>query len=164
MGLVIRPAATGDITAIQAVLVETWHATYDPIHGADEVTVISSRWHSIEALTRQLAWPGSVCLVAERDDEVVATSFAFEREPDQVQLSRLYVRPSEQGRGTGHQLLAETLAAFPDAKLVHLEVDPQNHAAIRFYDRHGFAQSGVVKDCCGSSGIQALVYERRLRA
>jgi ribosomal protein S18 acetylase RimI-like enzyme len=164
MPLQIRSATDQDIGAVRNVLVETWHATYDAFYGADKVEEITSRWHAIDALTQQLALPKTAYLVADRDGQIIATSLAREMEPGLVLLSRIYVLPSEQGRGTGTRLLQKSLAAFPSAKTVRLQVDPNNVSAIRFYERHGFKRAGEVKDCGESSGVDALIYERRAAA
>ena len=161
MSFTIIPATVADLPAIRQLLVETWHATYDAIYGADEVDEISGRWHAIETLAKQLAKPDATFLLAKRGDKVVATSLAMLKHSDLVLLSRLYVRQGAQGRGVGHQLLDATLAPYPKTSVVRLEVDPHNAGAVGFYEHQGFVRAGEVKDCGGSSAIKALVYERR---
>ncbi len=46
----VRTASERDLVAIRALLVETWHATYDAIYGAAKVTEITDEWHSIASL------------------------------------------------------------------------------------------------------------------
>ena len=157
----IRKACAADLAAVRELLIETWHATYDTIHGAEEVTEITNRWHAIEILAAQLDRRDAAFMVAERGGEIVATSLALRKEAGAVLLSRLYVRPNEQGRGVGHSLLEATLAEFSEASVIHLEVDPQNERAIRFYEARRFIRAGEVRDCGCASGIAALVYERR---
>ena len=43
----VRSASERDLAAVRALLVETWHATYDPIYGAERVTAITDDWHSM---------------------------------------------------------------------------------------------------------------------
>ena len=43
----MRTASERDLDAMRALLVETWHATYDAIYGVDRVTAITDagiRW------------------------------------------------------------------------------------------------------------------------
>lgn len=51
-------------------------------------------------------------------------------------LEKLYVDPSEQGRGVGAVLLDQAKALRPEG--LHLWVFQKNTAAIRLYERHGF--------------------------
>ncbi len=62
--VIIRPVATVDLAELSALLVETWHATYDALYGAARVTEITGRWHSVEALAAGLQRPKSIDLVA----------------------------------------------------------------------------------------------------
>ena len=159
----IRPATSADLQAIQRLLRETWHATYDALYGAGEVEAISCRWHAIEALAQQLAQPNSVFLVAEQAGAIIATSLAHEIESGVIKLSRLYVLPSNQSQGLGVRLMRETLAGFDPANRVRLEVAELNTGAIRFYERHGFVLSRVV-EYDGGPVARSLIYERRLAA
>lgn len=162
MSLTIRTATVADISAVRATLIETWHATYDPIYGVEKVIDITTRWHSVDALTAQLTQPHSAFLLAEAAGCVVASSFAHRVDPDSVHLSRLYVHPSAQNRGVGRRLMAETLAPFTPIRTQRLEVEPRNTGAIAFYEREGFRLSGQTGDCGGASGVAALIYERIL--
>ena len=62
-----------------------------------------------------------------------------ERLPDHWFLSKLYLLPPFQREGLGSRLLEELIA---DARMVRqplrLTVLQVNHAARRFYERHGF--------------------------
>ena len=55
--ILLRPAAADDLPAVRALLVETWHDTYDALLGAQRVTEITTDWHSIKNLRRQLGQP-----------------------------------------------------------------------------------------------------------
>ena len=136
--LVIRDAEAADLPAVRALLVETWHATYDGIYGWQRVAEITNAWHSLENLAAQLGRDQGSFLVALMGDEIVGTASA-RREPDHAALlTRLYVLPSHQGQGVGHTLLQVALACFPDAPVARLEVESQNEPAITFYERMGF--------------------------
>jgi ribosomal protein S18 acetylase RimI-like enzyme len=165
MTTTIRPATLADIPAIRDVLVATWHATYDHIDGPEAVTRITDVWHAVEVLQRQVDQPGSCFLLAETDrGQVVATSLAIlQRDPTTVTLSRIYILPTRQRGGLGTRLLQATLTPFTGAKLVTLEVAPENTAAIAFYERHGFEHVSQTRNCGNpGSGIAALIYQKVL--
>jgi ribosomal protein S18 acetylase RimI-like enzyme len=165
----IRPATAYDLPAVRDVLVATWHASYDHIFGAADVTAITDVWHALPALARDAGRPGVEFLVAQTPEHaIVATSLARLTQPGgadgvTVTLSRFYILPEHQRTGLGARLLAATLAPFASAKLVTLEVDPQNAPAIAFYQRHGFRRAPATQNCgAPSPGSATLTYQRAL--
>lgn len=160
----MRTAGERDLQAVRALLVETWHATYDAIYGADRVTAMTDAWHSIDALRARLAQPRSEFVVADDGAEIAGVAFAAADESGKrLTLRQLYVRPSRQGRGIGGMLLDEVIESFPDADIVTLEVDPDNAGAIAFYEAQGFVHVGATPHCGGDElALPALLYERPL--
>ena len=57
------------------------------------------------------------------------------------ELKRFYVHPAQRGTGVGDALMAGVLehASAQGVRLVRLETGDKQHAAIRFYRRHGFS-------------------------
>jgi ribosomal protein S18 acetylase RimI-like enzyme len=137
-GLIIRDAEAADLPAVRALLVETWHATYDGIYGWQRVAEITNAWHSLENLKAQLGRDEGVFLVALVGEEIVATASARQERDGAALLTRLYVLPTRQGVGIGRTLLQVALACFPEAPVARLEVESQNEPAITFYERMGF--------------------------
>lgn len=160
----IRTAGPNDLPAIRALLVETWHDTYDGLYGAEKVTEITNDWHSIGALKARLDKPDAEFVVADDGVEIAGMAFASSgRDGKSVDLSQLYVRPGRQGQGIGGMLLDEIIESFPDAERVRLEVDPANAKAIAFYRTQGFVEIGRTENCGkDQSGIPALILERVL--
>jgi GNAT superfamily N-acetyltransferase len=144
----VRTAGERDLVAIRALLVETWHATYDAIHGVERVTQITDEWHSIAALKTRLTRPNSEFLVADDGKRIGGMAFA----EDAGGL-----------RGIGGMLLDEIIESFPEARAIRLEVDEKNAPAIAFYEANGFTRTGRTDNCgADQSAIPALVYERTL--
>ena len=159
----VRTASERDLVAVRALLVETWHATYDAIYGAEQVAAISDDWHSIASLKARLTRPNSEFLVADNGKRLGGMAFAAATtDPKIVMLHQLYVHPDCQRRGIGRALLDEVEASFPEAHTLRLEVEEANAAAIAFYREQGFLPSGKTVDCGGGSGLPALILEKRL--
>jgi ribosomal protein S18 acetylase RimI-like enzyme len=150
----IRAAVKDDLADVRACLVETWHATYDAIYGADEVTRITDSWHAVAVLRGQLADSTNTFLVAEHTGRIVGTALLQVTTSDLAVLQRLYMRPANQGQSIGAGLLAASLRAVPSDARVRLEVARANVRAIAFYARHGFLRAGLNAD--GAT----LVYEK----
>lgn len=146
------------LPAVRALLVSTWHATYDTIYGVDAVTTITDDWHSLPNLAKGLPRDGHVFLVAEEDGEIVGTASATDRGDGLVWLDRLYVHPSRQGRGIGTSLLQAVRAAFPLARVCRLEVESRNAGGVAFYRRAGF--TGDEPGFCHHDA-KAVVLEKR---
>ncbi|MCA0421986.1 MAG: GNAT family N-acetyltransferase [Proteobacteria bacterium] len=162
MSLEVRPATAADLPAIRRVLVETWHATYDHIFGVEKVTEITDRWHSVEALGRQLGVADAAFLVAARDGNIVGTLYARPSSNGAITLERVYVLPSAQGSGLGRKLYDAMLACFSDVATIRLEVEPRNAPAIAFYEHLGFTRQGGGSACGGdaAAGIPHLLMVR----
>jgi len=154
----VRTASERDVPAIRALLVETWHDTYDPIYGIAKVTEITNDWHSIQSLTARLTAPRSEYLVADDGMALAGMAFAAADESGEtVTLRQLYVRPSMQGKGVGGMLLDEVEESFPEAKRLVLEVEAANEKAIRFYLSRGFIDTGESDDLCRHAGVSETV-------
>lgn len=161
---VIRPATATDIPAVRALLEETWHATYDTLLGRDVVTDITRRWHAEEVLAAEIGRAGQVFLVADVDGQIAGTASAKATGTGEVDLNRLYILPHYQGRGLGKALLAASLAGFPAARAVSLEVHPNNAPAIAFYARAGFAELSRGNACGGdiAAGVAHMVMRKNV--
>jgi ribosomal protein S18 acetylase RimI-like enzyme len=157
----VRTASGRDLAAVQTLLRETWHATYDAIYGVERVNEITRDWHSLDSLKSRLSKPHSEFVLCEGENGIVGMAFASQSDPGFVMLYQLYVHPDAQRRGVGGLLLDEIIAAFPDAKFLRLEVEPENTGAVAFYTAKGFAQIGNA-DHQGrdQSGDPALILER----
>jgi ribosomal protein S18 acetylase RimI-like enzyme len=160
----VRSAGERDLAAVRELLVETWHATYDAIYGAERVTAITDDWHSMRSLKARLTRPRSEFLVADDGKQLGGMAFAKAGEDGKIlMLHQLYVRPAQQGHGVGGMLLDEILNSFPEAETCRLEVEEGNTRAVAFYEAYGFKHAGRTANCGGGqSGIPALVMERPL--
>lgn len=159
----VRTAGERDLAAIRALLVETWHATYDAIYGAERVTAITDEWHSIASLKVRLTRPNSEFLVADDGKRIGGLAFAESIDGGKlVVLKQLYVRPDLQGRGIGGMLLDEIIESFPEARAIRLEVEQQNTRAVAFYEANGFTRSGDGGEHIGVPGKPTLVYLKPL--
>lgn len=159
----IRTAGSGDLEAIQALLIETWHDTYDSLYGSERVEAITREWHTLDALRARLTQPLSEFVVADTGQSILGMAFASSKDGRLIELRQLYVRPSAQGQGAGRALLEEIEACFPEANRVRLEVEAENHKAVTFYRKSGFEPVGKTQNCgTDNSGIPAIIYEKQV--
>jgi ribosomal-protein-alanine N-acetyltransferase len=60
----------------------------------------------------------------------------------ELHVTTLAVRPERRRRGHARALIGAALAAYPEARCVHLEVRPTNAAAVVLYETLGFRVTG----------------------
>jgi ribosomal protein S18 acetylase RimI-like enzyme len=139
----VRTAGERDLAAVRDVLVETWHATYDALYGAEKVREITDVWHSIGALRRLLMQPYSEFIVADTGAGLAGMAYASMNEKDRqiVELRELYVLPAMQGKGIGGLLLDEIESSFFGCNRMRLEVEERNSRALAFYEAAGFVRT-----------------------
>ena len=154
----VRTATMRDLPAIKDLLAATWHATYDNIYGIERVSEITTEWHSLQALEKQLAAPRSEFLVADDGERIAGMAYARQTSDQEVKLNQLYISPEFQGRGVGKMLLEEIEESFFEVPKLFLEVEEKNVGAVGFYIKRGFLQSSTVENCgVADSGIAAIV-------
>ena len=96
--------------------------------------------YSKDALKRQMD-EGMTFLIGERDERPVAFAAYSLTEPKNLvyKLEKLYVLPSEQGKGTGKALIFEVMKIAKEigGKILELNVN-RNNPAYHFYSKLGF--------------------------
>ncbi len=152
----VRSAMPADIAVIKNLLHESWQATYGPTYGEEKIRNISQLWHTQPRLLAQLDTPHSEFVVADDGTSIGGMGYAVMVGESDAHLKQLYVAPHLKGRGIGSQLLVETEGAFPQAKRVILEVEPENAQAIAFYESHGYSPYGRSEGDGGEFDMPAL--------
>lgn len=94
-------------------------------------------------------------------DGAVAGFCVTRRLYDELHLLQIATRPELRRAGIGAMLLRHVLtrAAQQELRAVLLEVRAGNHAAVRLYGRHGFAEIGRRRGYYSDTGEDALVME-----
>jgi len=96
-----------------------------------------------EAVWRdELESPNGLYLVLEETGEVFA-HIGVRHLAEELHVTTLAVRPERRRQGHARTLIGAVLAAFPEARRVHLEVRPSNAAARALYEALGFATTGL---------------------
>ena len=106
---------------------------------------------------------GSLMLVIETDGHL--SGFLTGRQiADQAEVLNLAVQEKQRRRGQGSALLQAALEQFElrDAKSAYLEVRESNAIAIAFYERHGFARTGLRKGYYRNPDEAAVTMAKKL--
>jgi len=161
----VRTAGERDLAKVRTLLVDSFHATYDGIHGAARVDELIAHLFSPAALKVRLARKNAEFLVADDGRDIGGMGYAAMSQEltKTVTLHLLYVRKALQRQSIGRDIFAELETCFPAAEIMRLEVEPQNASAIAFYKAHGFTEIGRNENGApGQSGIPSLVFEKTL--
>ncbi|HEV2744763.1 MAG TPA: ribosomal protein S18-alanine N-acetyltransferase, partial [Rubrobacter sp.] len=95
-----------------------------------------------EAIWRsELESPFGLYLVMEDGGEILG-QIGVRSVLDELHITTVAVRPEHRGRGHARAMIRGAISAYPDARLVHLEVRPTNMAARTLYRSLGFRETG----------------------
>jgi ribosomal-protein-alanine acetyltransferase len=155
----------------QATSIDVRPARKDDLAAAVELERMCFGSGSFSLTKRQLQYlqrrPTAVFLVAEQQGTVVGQGVALVRQHRSGASGRIYslaTHPERRGQGIGESLLrsmVEELGAR-GVRRVYLEVDEDNAAAIRLYERRGFRKVGTLPNYYGRGRDAVhMIYEPR---
>jgi len=138
--MIIRKAAESDISAISELAEKIWWPSYRNIISDEQISFMLNDMYSAESLKEQMN-SGIEFLIVERENIPLAfAGYSLTDPENQVyKLHKLYVLPTEQGRGTGRKLIEQvsSLATAKGGKILELNVNRGNPAH-HFYSKIGF--------------------------
>ena len=138
--MIIRKAAESDISAISELAEKIWWPSYRNIISDEQISFMLNDMYSAESLKEQMG-SGIEFLIVEKENFPVAfAGYSLTNTENQVyKLHKLYVLPTEQGRGTGRKLIEQvsSLATAKGGKILELNVNRGNPAH-HFYSKIGF--------------------------
>ena len=98
--LTIRTAGITDIPALRKLVFQVWPQTYESILPAEKISYMLDLMYSERSLQQQMEDGARFIFVDDNKESVGYASFQ-EMEPGIFKLHKLYVLPSQQGKGTG---------------------------------------------------------------
>jgi ribosomal protein S18 acetylase RimI-like enzyme len=137
MAITVHTATPSDAEEIASLLGESWAATYGSFLTPDDLNAVAQEWHYPDRLRRQMSNPRVGFSLARTDTGALVGVATVKRSDDGATVSvlRLYVLPDYQGQGIGSQLLDRSLAAFPNADQIELQVAAGNPAGLSFWTK-----------------------------
>lgn len=141
----IKVAKIEDLQVIHDLAHIIWPVAYGKILSEAQLEYMLDKMYSIGSLKEQLLVSKHEFIIIENDSTPVGfASFSPKVTNNKVfKLHKIYVLPSEQGKGTGKILLAYIINKVKStgASIVELNVNRQNTARY-FYEKQGFIISG----------------------
>ena len=151
--IAIRRCAQGDEQALALVGQATFLEAFAGILDGADVIAHCQRQHDAQLYRDWLALPAMRMWLAEATPGGAPVGYLVlspaslplaEPRPDDLEIKRIYLLHRFQGQRVGQRLMQEALAQAraSGAGRVLLGVYAENHAALAFYARCGFAQLG----------------------
>lgn len=175
---VIRAALPTDAAALAEVAAATFALACPPSTTEEAKAEFIATALSEGAFARYLADPARVLLVDDPGNGAPLAGYtmlvvAEPADPDVIaavrvrptaELSKIYVRQGQHGRGTAGALMTRTLEAARDrgAAGVWLGTNEENARAQAFYAKHAFERVGTKRFRLGDRYEHDFVFERRL--
>jgi diamine N-acetyltransferase len=145
----IKRVGASDVDDLLTLSKKTFYDAFEHLNNPEDFEAYASKAFTREQLLSEIENPDSEFYFAVLDDEAVGyiklnyrTAQAEFRDPAAVEVSRIYVLASQQGKQIGQQLLDFAIKKAVEDKLqyVWLGVWEHNYNAARFYERCGFVK------------------------
>lgn len=137
----IRRAGIDDVELIRSLAHDTWPDAYGKILSPQQITYMLELMYSNKALTDQMLSGHDFIIVYEDEKPVGFAGFSAKNKDERslFRLHKLYVLPSQQGKGTGKFLLNEVIRLSRASGAMALELNVNRHnKALHFYKKIGF--------------------------
>lgn len=134
----IRPLGPADIPALRSLVFRVWPQTYEAILSQGQIDYMLEMMYSTSSLQKQMEDGAQFIFVYEGDEPVGFASYQ-ELEPALYKLHKLYVLPSQQGKGTGRYMIEHIIGQIRSkgGGALQLQVNRGNKARF-FYEKLGF--------------------------
>ena len=142
----------GQIRTVAQLAREIWTEHYVPIVGQAQIDYMLDKFQSASAITAQLADGYEYFLAIDDGQPVGYLAIVPDCHSSRMQLSKVYVRKHERGRGYGSRMLqfVEQQCVERQIRTLWLTVNKHNADSIACYLQLGFKNTGsVVQDIGG---------------
>jgi ribosomal protein S18 acetylase RimI-like enzyme len=147
--LEIRNAKPEDVLGINTVLYKAWLVTYPNEEFGITKEDIEESYKSVfteESIKKREEGMRNIPanqkrLVAVYEGQIVGATSMVKNE-EYNQLRTIYILPEFQGKGIGSKLYREAVIFCDKSKKLIVQVATYNTNAIRFYEKHGFVDTG----------------------
>ena len=136
----IIKATKKDIPLIRDLAEKIWWPTYKSIISEEQIRLMLENMYSKNALKEQMKG-GIEFIIAKNDvEEVAFAGYSISNDETRVLIiHKLYVLPSEQGKGTGKKLFEYFSKTAQELKVNILELNVNRaNPALNFYQKMGF--------------------------
>jgi len=145
----LRVTRSADIDSVTVLAHEIWNKHFVPIVGQEQVDYMLRKFQSAPAIARQTANGYEYYIVMDNGHKVGYFAVVPSPSGSSAQLSKIYVKQEQQGRGLGKAIVAfvEQRCIEMGIRELWLTVNRHNADTIAFYGHMGFSKSeSLVQD------------------
>ena len=137
--LSIIKATALDIPLIRQLTFAIWPQTYSEVLSNEQIDYMLEQMYNPATLQKQMEVDGCTFIIVYNNDNAIAFASYNETEPQLWKLNKIYILPSQQGKGTGKFIINYIIDEIKTkgAKALQLQVNRLNKAK-NFYERLGF--------------------------
>lgn len=163
--LTIKHASESDIPLIRSLAKQIWPNTYTAILSRKQIDYMMKMMYSVNAIRAQMQKDHQFIVVYNTNIPVGFAAYG-EAEPGVYKLHKIYVLPSQQGKGTGKFVIEQIISDIKPkgATVLRLNVNRYNKAK-SFYEKLGFvAERTEDIDIGGGYFMNDYVMEKKLNS
>jgi GNAT superfamily N-acetyltransferase len=136
--MVIRKGSPSDAILIRDMAHKIWPQTYNRILSKEQLNYMLDLFYSEQTLKKEMEQGVEFIIVDDGPDTIGFASFS-KIQPAVCKLHKIYVLPSQQGKGTGRFIIDEVIKTTKQkgATTLQLNVNRHNNAKL-FYEKLGF--------------------------
>jgi diamine N-acetyltransferase len=135
----IRNATLNDIPLIRELAYQVWPQTYAGLLSKEQIEYMLEMMYSESSLTKQIKEGAQFIIVYDNGEPAGFASYQ-EIKPALFKLHKIYVLPSQQGKGTGRLVIDHIITEIKQQKAQALQLQVnRNNKAKDFYEKLGFA-------------------------
>ena len=170
--IIITAVRPSDVDQLLSLSRKTFYDAFEHLNNPEDFEAYTSKAFTREQLLSEIENPNSQVFFAIINEEPVGyiklnyrDAQAEFQESDGVEVSRVYVLASQQGKKIGNQLLDFVIdkATKDGMKYIWLGVWEHNHDAQRFYARNGFEPCGSHEFWVGNDKQTDILMRKELR-
>lgn len=141
--LTIRKANLDDIPLIRELTFKIWPQTYGSILSKEQIDYMLNMTYSEKSLQEQMLQNHEFIIAYDDKKPVGFASYSLTK-PGVFKLQKIYVLPSQQGKGTGSFIIDQLVNAMKSKGAISLQLNVNRYNnAKTFYEKIGFA---VIKE------------------
>lgn len=149
--ITIRTATLEDAQAIVSIGIRTFRDTFDEVNTPENMMQYLTHTFTIKRISDEIAEPGSLFLLAERNEEIIGYARIRNAEVPKelgnvkaLEIERLYADKRFLGKRVGYLLMSQCIQFAEDNgyQVVWLGVWENNERAIAFYRKWQFERFG----------------------
>lgn len=138
----IQEAGGNDIAKLRDLVYQVWPQTYAGIISQEQIDYMLEMMYSASSLQKQMD-DGALFIFLVENDQYVGYASYQQTDPGVFKLHKIYVLPSEQGKGAGRFMIDYVISKVKEqgGNRLQLQVNRGNKARY-FYEKLGFQVIG----------------------